>query len=126
MPLTFFLAQVFGWYLLIIGALFLFKRREFVEAIAEMARSKAMLLLAGIFGTTAGLLVVLSHEVWGAGAIPALVTILGWLILLKGLAVIFLPQQVVDAWTRWSNLEKLSYLYAAVTIILGLYLVLGS
>ncbi len=126
MPLTFFLAQVFGWYLLIIGALFLFKRREFVEAVAEMARSKATLLLAGLFGTLGGLLVVLSHEVWGAGAIPTLVTLFGWAILLKGLAIIFLPQQVVNAWTRWSNLERFAYLYAAVTIILGLYLVLGA
>ena len=126
MPLTFFLAEMFGWYLLIIGALFLFKRREFVAAATEMAGSKAMLLITGLVATLCGLMVVLSYEGWGLGAIPVLVTILGWVVLLKGLAIVFLPQQVVNAWTRWSNLEKLAYLYAAVTIIVGLFLVLGA
>ena len=126
MSLTFFLAQVFGWYFLLIGALFLFKRREFVEAATEMARSKAMLLVVGLIATLCGLMVVLSYVGWGAGIIPTLVTLLGWAVLLKGLAVIFLPQQIVNLWTRWSNLEKLSYLYAAVTIFLGLFLVLGA
>ena len=126
MSLTFFLAEVFGWYLLLIGALFLFKRREFVEAATEMAKSKAMLLLAGLIATLCGLMVVLSYVGWGAGAVPTLITILGWAVLLKGLAIIFLPQQVISLWTRWSNLEKLAYLYAAVTIIVGLFLVLGA
>ena len=126
MPLTFFLAQVFGWYFLLIGALFLFKRKEFVEAATEMSKSKAMLLITGLIATLAGLMVVLSYVGWGAGAIPTLITILGWAVLLKGLAIVFLPQQVVHLWTRWSNLEKLAYLYAAVTIIVGLFLVLGA
>ncbi|HVM73475.1 MAG TPA: hypothetical protein VMU13_01180 [Candidatus Paceibacterota bacterium] len=125
MTLTFFLSQVFGWYLLIIGALFLFKRNEFVHAVKEMVHSKAMLLLAGLFGTTCGLLVVLSHNIWDGDMMSTLVTVLGWVVFLKGLSIVFLPQQVVSMWTRWSNLEKLSYLYAAVTIILGLYLLVG-
>jgi uncharacterized membrane protein len=126
MSLTFFLAEIFGWYLLLIGALFLFKRREFVEAATEMSKSKAMLLIVGLMATLCGLMVVLSYVGWGAGAIPTLITILGWAVLLKGLAIIFLPQQVVNAWTRWSHMEKLAYVYAAVTIILGLFLVLGA
>lgn len=126
MSFTFFLAQVFGWYFLLIGALFLFKRKEFVEAATEMVKSKAMLLIVGLIATLGGLMVVLSYVGWGAGMIPTLVTILGWAVLLKGLAIIFLPQQVVNAWTRWSHMEKFAYLYAAVTIIIGLFLVLGA
>ena len=126
MTLTYFLAQVFGWYLLLIGALFLFKRREFIQAATEMARSKGMLLLGGLFAALCGLLVVLSHTVWGAGPIATFVTILGWAVLLKGLAVIFLPLRVVDMWTKWSRMEKYSYIYAAVTIIAGLFLIFGS
>jgi hypothetical protein len=71
-------------------------------------------------------MVVLSYVGWGAGIIPTLVTVLGWAVLLKGLAIIFLPQQVVNAWTRWSHMEKFAYLYAAVVIIIGLFLVLGA
>jgi uncharacterized membrane protein len=117
---------VFGFYLLLIGALFLFKRKEFVEAATEMSKSKAMLLVVGLVATLCGLMVVLSYVGWGAGLIPTLITLLGWAVLLKGLAIIFLPQQVVNAWTRWSHLDKLAYVYAAVTIIVGLFLVLGA
>ncbi len=126
MTLTYFLAQVFGWYFLLIGALFLFKRREFIQAAIEMSRSKGMLLLAGLFASLCGLMVVLAHTVLGAGPVATLVSILGWAVLLKGLAVIFLPQRVVDMWTRWSKLEKYAYFYAGVTIILGLFLIFGS
>lgn len=125
MTLTFFLSQVFGWYFLLIGALFLIKRTEFIQSVGEMARSKALLLLAGFFAVTCGLLVVISHNEWNAGALSTLVTLIGWAILVKGIAIIFLPRQVVAVWTRWSNLEKFAYVYATVAIVIGLCLLCG-
>jgi len=41
----------------------------------------------------AGLALVLAHNVWSGGALPILVTIVGWISLLKGLMILILPPQ---------------------------------
>lgn len=125
MDLTHLLSHVFGFYLLIIGCLFLFKPRDLARTMSEFAKSEALLFLGGIVGVTAGLLIVFSHNIWDGDTITTVVTILGWAILLKGLAVIFLPQQAVKAWTRWSNVDTFSYFYGLVTLLFGLYLIFG-
>ncbi len=123
MATTAFLAELFGWYLIVIGCSFAFNRDSFVGGIVEMAQSRAMLLLAGLFASLGGLMLVISHNVWSGDALTIVVTLFGWAVLLKGLSILFLPQKIVALWTKTSNLKRMWYVYAVITFALGLYLV---
>ena len=74
-------------------------------------------------GVTAGLAIVLTHNVWSGGALPILVTLLGWGSLLKGIFSLLLPpvleSRVFIVGLRY---EQHPILFAAVGLLLGAYL----
>ncbi|HEV3245236.1 MAG TPA: hypothetical protein VG102_02680 [Candidatus Paceibacterota bacterium] len=126
MPVTYFIAAVIGFYLIIAGVLFVVRRKAFTDSIGEMSRSPEFLILAGFIASLIGLLIVLSNNIWNGDHIELLITILGWIVLLKGLALLFVPQRTIEAFTGWCNLYKLFWLYAIICVVIGLYLVHGG
>jgi hypothetical protein len=70
----------------------------------------------------AGLAIVLGHNVWSGGALPVMVTLVGWLILVRGLLLLVLsPSAAVDLFTGL-RFEQLFYLYATLSLVFGAYL----
>ena len=121
MELTYFLAQLIGLYCLIVGVLIFFKKKLFIEFVNEFLRAPATLFFPGLVAIFLGLLMVLSHNYWNAGNLTLLVTLVGWAALLKGLALLFIPKTAVR-WIQWCKLEKFSWLYAVIVLLIGLYL----
>jgi hypothetical protein len=74
-----------------VAALGLFINTAGYRAMAqEFLRSPALLYLAGALTMTAGLAIVLNHNVWVANW-PVLITILGWLGVIGGAVRMALP-----------------------------------
>jgi hypothetical protein len=57
----------------------------------EFLRSPALVYLSGLLGMTAGVAIVLDHNVWVFGW-PILLTIFGWLAMIGGAVRIIAPQ----------------------------------
>ena len=57
----------------------------------EFLRSRALIYLSGLLLMTAGLAIVLTHNVWAAGW-TVIITILGWLATIGGAVRIVMPQ----------------------------------
>ena len=57
----------------------------------EFLRSRALIYLSGLMIMTAGLAIVLTHNVWRADW-TVIITILGWLLLIGGAFRIVMPQ----------------------------------
>jgi uncharacterized protein YjeT (DUF2065 family) len=90
MATSIFLAKLIGPVLLV-AAIGLFINTAGYRAMAqEFLRSPALLYLAGILTMTAGLAIVLNHNVWVANW-PVLITILGWLAVIGGAVRMALP-----------------------------------
>jgi hypothetical protein len=65
-----------------------------LPALIEQAyRDPAVVLLSGIIIFVAGLAIVRTHNLWKAGW-PVLVTVLGWLFMVQGLARMLFPTQL--------------------------------
>lgn len=121
MALTYFLAQLIGLYLLIVGLLMLFRKRMFLDVLNEFYERPSSLFLAGWLAMLLGLLLVLSYNYWNAGILALVITLTGWAALLKGATLLLMPKTAVR-WTRAFNLEKFFYLYAIIALIIGAYL----
>jgi hypothetical protein len=88
-----FLAQLIGPVFLA-GAIGLFINAAGYRAMAqEFLRSPALIYLSGLLTMTAGVAIVLYHNLWVADW-RVLLTIFGWLGAIGGAARIALPQQV--------------------------------
>ena len=65
---------------------------------------------------------MLTHSIWSGGALPIVITILGWIILARGLLLIFLPPSAMVYLLQMLHFEEFFYAYLSVTLCLGLYL----
>jgi hypothetical protein len=122
LPLTIFLGRLIGLFLVLISLAMLADRQMMPETADSLFRNRPLLLLAGVMTLIAGLAIVLTHNVWSGGALPIVITILGWIILARGLLLIFLPPSAMVYLWQMLHFEEFFCAYLSVTLGLGLYL----
>lgn len=78
-----FLAQLMGPILLILGISFALRRDEYMAWFKKIDKEGPYLFIQGVVEATAGLAVVLAHNLW-TSPIEVFVSLLGWGMLLEG------------------------------------------
>jgi hypothetical protein len=97
-----------------------------VETIIALMHDAPVLLLASIMAMAAGLAIVLGHNVWSGGMLPVVVTLAGWISLIKGLILLFLPPASALAYFEALRYGQFFYAYMSVTLAIGIYLTFSS
>ena len=95
-----------------------------VAAVNAMIRDPA--LFAAIVGLAMGLAMVVGHNGWTGGALPVVVTLVGWWTAIKSLALLTLPQQTMTKVFETARYEQRFYGITAVTLVIGVYLTYAS
>jgi vacuolar-type H+-ATPase subunit I/STV1 len=102
-------------------------KRAIVETATALVHNPPMLFVVGLITLAVGLAIILVHNVWSGGALPVIVTLVGWLTLIKSLLFLFLsPEAEVGFFLNGLHYEQLFYLYAVICLILGVYLTYGG
>jgi hypothetical protein len=71
----------------------------------------------------AGLAMVLTHNIWSVGALAVIVTLVGWMTLIKSLFFLFLPPELeAGFFLRQLHYQELFYVYGAISLVVGVYL----
>ena len=121
MPTSVFLAKLLGPILLVTGVAMLVNRKDLDALAQELLRSRALLFLLGFIDLSVGLALVLTHNVWVADW-RIIITLLGWLLLVRGAVRLLIPDQIkAFATTFLRNTNAVTGSLAAVTV-LGLVL----
>ena len=94
------------------------------EIMKAIIQDPPLLFIAGLMGVTAGLAIVLAHNVWSGGALPIIVTLFGWVSLIKGTLLLTLSPEAESRVFIVGGLhyEQHPNLYAAFALLLGAYL----
>jgi len=116
---TIFISKMLGLYCLIASLIMFTHKSAMVEIENTLVRNPAMLFIGGIITLVAGLGIVLSHNVWSGGTLPVTVTLLGWISLIKGVLLLS-PGTTIGFWGSFQY-ERLYYLYASISFVLGAY-----
>ena len=117
--LTVFLARYIGLFTVLLVAGLLVRGSATVEA--ALADGPVVLVYA-IISLAAGLAIVLGHNVWSGGALPVVVSVVGWLMLAKGLVLLFVSFGVWKQLFDTMHYGEHSYLYLLPALAIGLYL----
>ena len=117
--LTVFLARLIGLFTILLVVAFLVRGGAIVEATA--ANGPVMLFYA-ITSLAIGIAMILGHNVWSGGALPVVVTLVGWLVLAKGLLLIFLSPDALSRMFEQTQYGTHFQLYLAPSMLIGLYL----
>lgn len=119
---TRFLSRLFGLYCLSASLAMFAHKQAFLDVEITLVHSPALLFIVGIMTLVAGLAMVLGHNIWSGGAMPVVVTVLGWITLVKGLLLLFLSPDAAVAFWGSLHYEQLFYLYASISLAFGAYL----
>jgi len=101
MNLSNYLAELWGITIVAVSLALLIKPKRLKRLFAE-AENEATMFFGGIVNLVIGIAMVLAHNVWVLNW-RVVITILGWLTLLKGLDVMFLPGQMRKRWLKMEN-----------------------
>ena len=86
------IAGLIGPLMAAIGIAMLLNRQAFPEMVSQLAQNYAIIFLSGALSLLAGVAIVRVHNVW-TGGWPVIITILGWLLIVGGLARMWCPQE---------------------------------
>jgi uncharacterized protein YjeT (DUF2065 family) len=122
MDTSLFLAKLIGPIFLIVGIGLLLNGDRYRAVVDEVMSSHTLLYIFGAIALTGGLAIVLTHNIW-VWDWPVIITIVGWLMIVRGSLRIVIPQQVEDLARKmvagWSNILLISGL---LVITLGAFL----
>ena len=117
--LTVFLARSLGLFTALLVVALLVRGSAIIEATAA---DRPVMLAYAIISLAMGIAMVLGHNVWSGGALPVVVTLVGWLILAKGLLLLFLAPEAVSRIFEQMRYTAHYYLLLSPALMIGLYL----
>ena len=117
--LTIFFARFIGLFTVLLVVALLVRGNAVVETAVS---DGPVMLVYAIISLAAGLAMILGHNVWSGGALPVVVTLVGWLILTKGLTLLFVTSEALKQLFDHMQYGEHYYLYLTPSLVLGLYL----
>ena len=121
MQTSIFLARLLGPLLLLAGAGIVLNPKSFRTMAGEVVRSVTLVYLFGFMDLAAGLAIVLTHNVWVASW-RVLITLIGWLLLIRGAVRIVAPEIVMGYAAKVIRNKQVIPAAGAVVGVLGLVL----
>jgi uncharacterized protein YjeT (DUF2065 family) len=112
-----------GW--LIFGLSHLLYPRKWAALFLPLRERGTGGLLLGLFNLPMGLVVVIGHNVWVWG-LPVIVTLAGWVMVLKSVVYLLFPGTLSRVMPAEKQMEHAFRIAGAVSILLGALLIYDS
>jgi vacuolar-type H+-ATPase subunit I/STV1 len=124
---TIFLSRLIGLYCILIVPSVVIHRQVTLDSLSGILHNPSLLMILGIITLAIGLAMVLAHNIWSGGALAVVVTLVGWLILIKGLFFVFLaPLGGDECLLRVLHNPLHFYLCMVPSLLIGIYLTYGG
>lgn len=122
LPRTIFLSRMIGLFTLILGLAEVMHKAAIVSIADELIDTPALLLISGMFTLLAGLAMVLTHNIWTGGATPVVVTVVGWVLMVRGIVFVAISPNVAAEMLERMHFADYYYYYVSMSLFLGLFL----
>jgi 1,4-dihydroxy-2-naphthoate octaprenyltransferase len=121
-PLTVYLGKLLGLFTLITSFWLLIERQTAVSTIPALLGDRPAMVIFAIIALASGLAIVLAHNIWSGGVLPILVTLIGWVMVIRGVLFLFLPPEATLQILATMQFGRLFYVYLCIPFVLGIYL----
>jgi hypothetical protein len=99
------LASIFGPFLMILGIWMLFYHANMMKVITSIKGTPGVMYVLGMWNLLIGLTILSQFNMWMWG-LSLLVTILGWVMLIRGLMYYFMPHYILSKKMTTGNCLK--------------------
>ena len=117
---TLFLSQLIGPVLILLALSMLMRQESWKAFIKGMGRDSSLLLYNGILESTAGLAIVLHHNLWSTPA-EVIISLLGWAMILEGAFDLFISKRTIKQAVK-SMSDQMMKLSGIFMLVIGAYL----
>lgn len=118
---SFFLAKAIGLYMTIVSLPFIFNFKRLNAVIDEVLKHKGIMLVASLMTLVIGVVLVVLHNVWAMNW-SVVITIIAWLLLIRGIIRFYLPEVVENISKQLQN--KIAFMIIGIILLLvGLFLI---
>jgi hypothetical protein len=120
-PRTRFLGRLIGLYCILIPLSMAVHKHSAMDTVTALMHNPPLVFLVSFIGVVSGLALVIGHNVWSGGALPVIVTVVGWTTLIKSLLLLFLsPETSSGFFLGGLQYEQWFYFYAGFSFLLGI------
>lgn len=120
MELSLFLAKILGAVFTAFGVAGLMRPKIISDALRDFDHESFARLIAGCAGIGVGTAIILSHNIW-VWNYQGLITLFGWVALLKGVSYLLVPQQAVNFTKSLMKSRTQMQVMLYATLAIGLY-----
>ena len=113
------LARAWGLFFLTVALAFIVNKKLYQHLLNALGK-EGMLYITGFMALLVGVVTVSIHNVWSPDW-RGLITLFGWLSIIKGVSRLLWPETVVKS-IKQLRVGKYIYFYVVIMIILGAYL----
>ncbi|MGB7957952.1 MAG: hypothetical protein WCF77_03890 [Minisyncoccia bacterium] len=113
-------AQILGIFFVVVGASMVVNKKLTTAAVEEAIRDQGSLWMWGFLAVITGAVIIPLNNMWTSG-LPLVITILGWLALIKGVLILFFPAAMVSLYRKFIK-ESMMIPAGLVVFVLGLVL----
>lgn len=124
MDFSLFYAKLLGFYFVIAAIAMLIHPQKWREFITEVTQNRNLVMLAGIGTLLFGLTIVLTHNDWTIG-VPILVTLVGYVWVVRGIARLCFPDLVAEYGPRFAQKTTFFVLNILLLVVGVLFLLFG-
>lgn len=118
MNISIFIAQLFAITFLAVGLGLLFEVKYYHKVFDDIMKEPGVLYIGGIAALVVGFLIVTHHNIWQDW--PMLITILGWISLIKGFLLLAFPKYMIR-WTKnWIANKHFLQIWGSIAIMLSI------
>jgi len=115
------LARIVGPVFIIIVIGLLVNLKNYQGVMRDFAESPGLRYLGAVIALVFGMLIVLFHNVW-AVQWSLVITILGWISLIKGAVLIIFPEMMTRLSDRYARSTTALRVHAVIILIIGVFL----
>jgi hypothetical protein len=119
MDITILVLKILGVYMVVSGLFLLIKGKTVPHMLKDFFNHPAVVYLTGIILVFLSSMYLIQYNIWD-GTWKVVVTVFAWLVMLKGLAYIFVPKALSEATVK--SFRSLFGVYGILSIIVGAYL----
>jgi len=116
-----FIAKILGLYTVIVALGIMVNLKNYQRVMEDFVKNAALIYLGGVMALVFGLLILLFHNVWVAGW-EVIITIFGWVALIKGIWLITLPNSVAKVTQLYQKNTALLVSHLIIVLALGIFL----
>ena len=110
---------------MIVCLIFLLRRKVLLEELFRLVEDKGFALFSGYLALILGLVTVILHNVWVADW-RIVITIFGWISLIKGIVRIGFPEIPQKLVPTFKNKPILTQILLVIAVLLGAWLIWAS